>query len=357
MEEAIFLHYSMTSDEIKDTLISLGYKLRDRGKYWQCAAAHRGGDNQTALQIYKDTGIWKDYVQQTAFMPFKKLLQIALGTTDEKILKKYLKDDVDVTFNKIKSTEKIEMEKIYPENVLDKLLPHYEFYNKRGISSNTLRLFKGGLATEGKMYQRFVFPIYNEHGQIHGFSGRDMVDSENRPKWKHIGTKTKWTYPLYVDSSIRDLIESSGEVILAESIGDVLNLYEKGFGNCLAVFGLEISPTLICSLTGLSPKNIVISTNNDLEKDYNRGLNAAIKNYLKLSSYFDYDKLSICLPVKNDFGDMEDSDFENWEDKKNNLQKENQRDQILKKAQEMLKQNILPKNFSTKVNKLKKAMA
>ena len=62
MEEAIFLDYSMTSDDIKDTLISLGYKLSDRGKYWQCAAAHRGGDNQTALQIYKDTGIWKDYV-------------------------------------------------------------------------------------------------------------------------------------------------------------------------------------------------------------------------------------------------------------------------------------------------------
>ena len=347
----------MNSEEIKDVLSSLGYKLHDRGKYWQCAAAHRNGDNQTALQIYKDTGIWKDYVQQTAFMPFKSLLQVALGTTDEKILKKYLKDDINVTFNQIRSTERIEMEKIYPDSFLDKLLPHYKFYNERGISSETLRLFKGGLATTGQMYQRFVFPIYNEHGQIHGFSGRDMANAENRPKWKHIGTKTKWAHPLHVHPSIKDSIEKSEEVILIESIGDMLNLHEKGFSNCLVVFGLEVSPTLICSLTALSPKNIIISTNNDLEKDLNRGLNAAIKNYLKLSSYFDYDKLSICLPVKNDFGDMEDSDFKEWEDKKNNLQKEIQRKQVLKRAQDMFKENKLPKSFASKINKLKKEMS
>jgi len=290
-------------------------------------------------------------------MPFKKLVQIALGTTDEKILKKYLKDDIDVTFNKIKSTEKIEMEKIYPESFLDKLLPHYRFYNERGISSETLRFFKGGLATTGQMYQRFVFPIYNEHGQIHGFSGRDMANSENRPKWKHIGTKTKWAYPLYVDPSIKTSIESANEVILVESIGDMLNLYEKGLGNCLIIFGLDISPSLICTLTSLSIKNIVIATNNDLDSSENRGLHSAIKNYLKLSSYFDYDKLSICLPTKNDFGDMDDPDLKKWIKKKDNLNKEKQRENILKESSKMLLKNLLPKSFSSKINKLKKVIA
>ena len=37
--------------------------------------------------------------------------------------------------------------------------------------------FKGGLATEGAMYQRFVFPIYNDEQKICGFSGRDMTTS------------------------------------------------------------------------------------------------------------------------------------------------------------------------------------
>ena len=357
MERVDCLDYLMSSSEIKDILTSLGYKLSDRGKYWQCAAIHRDGDNQTALQIYKDTGIWKDYVQQTSYMPFKKLLQIALGTTDEKILKKYLKDDIDTVFNKIKSTEKIEMEKIYPESSLNKLLPHYKFYNERGIGSETLKFFRGGLATTGQMYQRFVFPVRNEHGQIHGFSGRDMTDSENRPKWKHIGTKSKWTYPLYMSPSIKTSIESTMEVILAESIGDMLNLHERGYHNCLVIFGLDISPSLLCSLTSLSLGNIVIATNNDSEKDYNRGLNSAVKNYLKLSSYFNYEKLSICLPTKNDFGDMDSSDFEEWVDKKSNLDKTRQMKQVLKKSIEMLNAGLLPKTFSAKVNKLKKVLS
>ena len=64
-----------------------------------------------------------------------------------------------------------------------------KFYNDKGIDSSILKKLKGGLATKGKMYQRFVFPIYNQHKQIHGFSGRDMATSKDRPKWKHIGRK------------------------------------------------------------------------------------------------------------------------------------------------------------------------
>ena len=178
----------MSRESIQETLESLGYKLSDRGKYWQTNAIFRNGDNKTAIQIYKDTGIWKDYVQQTPYMPLKKLVEITLGTTDEEVLKKYIKDQVDFSFTQKTSNEKLEMEKIYPENWLEKLLPHYKFYNDKGISSDTLKTFKAGLATQGHMYQRFVFPIYNSNFNIHGFSGRDMVSSENRPKWKHIGT-------------------------------------------------------------------------------------------------------------------------------------------------------------------------
>ena len=58
--------------------------------------------------------------------------------------------------------------------------------------STTLKKLKGGLSTRGQMYQRFIFPIYNEYRQIIGFAGRDMINKEGRPKWKHIGKKTKW---------------------------------------------------------------------------------------------------------------------------------------------------------------------
>ena len=80
------------SVNVKEVLESLGYKLTDRGQYWQTNAMFRDGDNKTALQIYKDTGVWKDYVQDTPYSKFESLIKKTLGTNNTEILKKYLKD-------------------------------------------------------------------------------------------------------------------------------------------------------------------------------------------------------------------------------------------------------------------------
>lgn len=304
------------SSKIKMILEELGYNLMDKGSYWQSNALYRNGDNKTALQIYKDTGAWKDYVSDTPFMPFKKLLILTLNTNDPKILSKYLnKDEAFFLSNESKnSNERIEMEKIFPLSCLSELLPHYIFYNKRGISDKILSNLKGGLATKGKMYQRFVFPIYNQYGQIHGFSGRDMSNKEGRPKWKHVGRKSSWVYPAYMPDNY---IDSSDEdyVIIVESIGDCLNLIQNGFKNVLVSFGLDISSKLLCSIVSFGFKSVFISFNNDLNSKENRGMNAAIKNYLKLLNYFDKDCIKICLPEKNDFGEMNELDFKKWKDK------------------------------------------
>ena len=75
--------------------------------------------------------------------------------------------------------------------------PNYNFYLKRGISEATQKAFGVGLAGVGKMYRRMVFPIYNEHQQIIGFSGRKVDDNNNYPKWKHIGRRNNWVYPAF----------------------------------------------------------------------------------------------------------------------------------------------------------------
>ena len=122
--------------------------------------------------------------------------------------------------------KKSKHEKIYPESCLSKLLPHYSFYKNKGISEDILRDLKGGLATEGSMYQRFVFPIYNKDFLIHGFSGRDMSNNPNKAKWKHMGSKTSWIYPYYVKSNgfslTAESIKEKGFIILVESIGDMI---------------------------------------------------------------------------------------------------------------------------------------
>lgn len=333
------------SFSIKDSLQSLGYKLSDRGKYWQTNAMFRDGDNRTALQIYKDTGVWKDYVQDTKFMKFEVLVKKTLGTNNQSIIRQYVPNASDTSSDLIPDkTEKIVMEEIYDNEILKKLLPHYKFYNQRGISDKTLKVFMGGFATYGQMNKRFVFPIFNNHHQIHGFAGRDMISSDSRPKWKHIGRKSSWIYPAFV-GGIEEIIYQKREVILVESIGDMLALYEQGIKNVLVTFGLDVSPKLICYLSGIGVTKIILSFNNDLEKKDNRGLNSCIKNYLKLLSHFDSSCLRICLPVKNDFGDMDEKDFSKWIKKISELDLLEQQKHVLKCSKVLFKRGVLSKNL------------
>jgi hypothetical protein len=351
MEIVACLSFLMTKKiNIEDTLLSLGYRLSDRGSYWQTNALFRNGDNKTALQIYKDSGVWKDYVNNTAYMPFEKLVQATLGTTDSDLISSSCSFVDSFEFKTFKNLPK-PMEKTYDPSCLERLLPHFDFYTQKGISDSVLKLFKCGLCTEGKMYQRLVFPIYNLQNKIHGFSGRDMLDSENRPKWKHIGVKTKWIYPHHLSS---DYITDQDSVILVESIGDVLNLYSNGIKNCLCIFGLDISPSLISYLIQLNPQKIIISLNNDDDKQLNRGLAASIKCFYKLISFFNYDKVVIHPPSKNDFGDMDQLDIKNWLNKLDLIMKSFDYNYILDNSKILYKSQNLTQSLNSKINKFKK---
>ena len=212
------------------------------------------------------------------------------------------------------------MEEIYPNKCLERLLPHYKFYNDKGISTQHLEKLKSGYATSGKLNNRFVFPIYNEHEQIHGFSGRDMNSFGDRPKWKHSGKKSTWIYPYYIADAAgnfptQDEILKKQEVILVESIGDLLRLHDRGFKNVLCVFGTSVSNSLACHLMSLGLKRVILSLNNDYDKKKNRGEIGSLKSYLKLLSFFDKDKLILHPPTSSDFGEMQDQEFQIWNDK------------------------------------------
>jgi hypothetical protein len=289
------------NSKIYSSLVELGYELSDFGNHWRTKAMYRGGDNPTSVMIYKDTGVWKDFVANKGPMPFKKLVELTLNTTDYSVIKKYIEDYADYKAEEPK--EKLEMEKIYPEECLKKLFPNYAFYEKRGISQSVQSMYKCGLASAGRMYRRIVFPIYNSDGQICGFSGRKVDEDKDVPKWKHIGSKNNWVYP----NCIPDFPEINEEVILVESIGDSMALSENGHYNNLVMFGLDCSNALINLLVSKNLKRIYISNNNDSSSEKNRGLISSIKALIKLSSYFDLDILKIKPPLLNDFGEMQKS--------------------------------------------------
>ena len=306
-------------NQYQQSLEKLGYNLQDCGSHWRSRAIYRNGKTNTSLIIYKDSGVWKDFGLDNQAKPFRALVKETLKTEDPKVLKQYFFDTQEsYTIPKPKE-EKIEMEKIYPESYLNKLLPMKTFYEKRGISSKTQDKFKCGYAGGGKMYRRIVFPIYDLDNQIHGFSGRTITNGDNIPKWKHMGRKTNWIYPHHLS---HDNIEKSAEVILVESIGDCMALYEAGFKNVLMLAGLDISNKMISYLNTFNLERIIIATNNDKTKEVNSGALASIKIASKLSAVFDLSLIKINPPMCNDFGDMLESDtgmldnFRQWYQRK-----------------------------------------
>ena len=78
----------MTSEKIKDILSGLGYKLSDFGNHWRTNAMYRGGQNPSALQIYKNSGVWIDYVKNSQHMPLESLIKATLQTNDKEVIAK-----------------------------------------------------------------------------------------------------------------------------------------------------------------------------------------------------------------------------------------------------------------------------
>ena len=295
---------SINSEDFQGILESIGYNLIDCGDHWRTQALYRDGDNQTAVKIYKNTGVWMDFVENKGSKPFEALVKLTVK--DSKDLSDILGNVKSQNITTYCKKEKIHMEKIYPKDSLDKLFPNYNFYLKRKISESTQKAFNVGLAGVGKMYRRMVFPIYDEHHQIIGFSGRKVDENNNYPKWKHIGRRNNWVYPAFnKDAGTNEEIELKKEVILVESIGDAMALYEQGIKNVLVMFGLSVNSHIINYLNSKSINRIFISTNNDRNGRENRGFTAAIKTFIKLSAYFDLDRLIVKFPTApyNDFGD------------------------------------------------------
>lgn len=130
-----------------------------------------------------------------------------------------------------------------------------------------------------------------------------------RPKWKTLGKKLNFVFPAQITG--RD-IERSSAVILVESIGDGLALYEAGIRNFLVLFGTKVSKAVILYLIRANVKKVIIATNNDSDKEKNVGKIAADKIKNDLCKFFDSGAIEIRLPSKNDFGDLTKEEILAW---------------------------------------------
>lgn len=287
----------LNQHQLESYLKNNGFKLIDRGNFWHSNRAYCDGDNPTALQIFKDTGVTRDFVQGGTPFPFSKLQQLV----GKKITLEYSEEHVE-------KKETIKMDKTWDREILKRLLPADGFYHERKISSKTLRLLNGGFANNNKLHSRYVFPIFGEDDRIVGFTGRyigKIREGSDIVKWKHEGRKTKWIYPAFTkvkDSYVfQEAIREAGEVIVVESIGDMLALVECGIYNVLVTFGTSLSKQQLAFLARFSDLTVTLAFNRDNTAG-RPGFFAAAKTYYQLLPMYG-DKVRIKLPEDKDFGD------------------------------------------------------
>jgi len=297
----------MEQISVYEILTELGYQLKDYGKEFRAKPLYRDSDNDTVLRIYKDTGKWFDFKQNISG-DINSLVRLTLKIDDPDKAQEWLKNknfhiNYSIEYIKpiLKSTKKFDL------NLLDNLENNNSYWNKRGITDITLNPFKGGVGKAGKMKNRYVFPIFDIKNDIIGFSGRDITNL-SKIKWKHLGEKNDFLYPLFLNSQI---IENQKEIILVESIGDMLSLWQADIKNVLVTFGTNLSLGILNYCLKIDVKKIYISLNNDSNKN-NAGNIGAEKAQARLKRYFDDKQLKITLPIKKDFGEMNKEEILQW---------------------------------------------
>ena len=282
--------------EIKEILESAGLVLKDFGREFRCKCPFRDSRNTTSFSINKVTGAWIDFGTGNGGQ-FPELLHL-LGVKDA--------DFTPVERNY--AEDPLETEKIFNPAILKELSKDYSYWVGRGISEATVKEFGGGVDLQWKLKNRYVFPVWNGHKKIVGLFGRDLTGNPNVVKYKILGRKKEFRWPLFLNNAI---IQESRAAILTESPADVLKFWDCGIKNVICLFGTTISSSMIGLLIRYNLQSIIIATNNEPDND-NIGNKAAVKIQDSLLQYFDRDRIKIKLPTKKDFAVMTAAEIELW---------------------------------------------
>lgn len=304
-------------ETVKEVLLSIGYTPRDAGKGWHCCPLYRDSDSHTVLCVDKETGLWYDFAKDNGGT-LQRLVALTLEKSEDEVKAFFEENSIEIS-NTAEEEESIDYEqKTFPIEWLTRLKKEHCYWKGRGVSEATMQKFLGGVAVNGRMMNRYVFPIFDENNKIQGFNGRDLIKGSKRVKWKLMGKKKGFCYPTFLNN---DILKKEREVILVESIGDMLALWDSGIKNVIVIFGLHVFPSVLRKLLEISPKRIVIAVNDD-SANKGAGNKAAVKIEKQLKTYFDSRIIVTHLPPedKGDFGDMEPEDISLWKTQLKNYQ-------------------------------------
>jgi DNA primase len=312
---------------ISAILRALGIRYLDRGRYITgCCPIpyHAGdGDNPRAWVWAYDQEKWRCYshscqeetgsdviglvmaMKEVAFPIAIKILQ-ELKDTDLK--------DVPAEERAERILQKAEDNKLVPKDNL-KILHPDTYFRGRGISEEVLAKHKVGYwqKTGTFMDRRAVVPIFDYDNNLVGFTGRVIIDEEERAqsdlaKWVHgrdfVTRKAglfRKTSILYNLNNCKQAVLRTHKVYLVEGPIDLWKMEMAGVNNVVATLGLSISFEQIQLLVRAGVSDVVICYDND-----DAGNEAAEKVKAQLDEHFE---VSIKHPTDKDFGEMSTADI------------------------------------------------
>lgn len=166
---------------------------------------------------------------------------------------------------------------LYNRNLEDEVIKDFEIgYAASTHTLNKLLLKKGytvlemqklGLVSTSKedydiFFDRVMIPLYNLEGQVVGFTGR-ALDDTNTPKY--LGSKESIIYKkgnlLFNYHRARESIKLNKEIILVEGNMDAIRLYASGIKNVVALMGTALTKEQIQIIKKLRCKVILMLDN------------------------------------------------------------------------------------------------
>ncbi len=133
----------------------------------------------------------------------------------------------------------------------------YSAFQKRGYQE--IDMVKSGLVIESQShYDRFrdriMFPLYDQQGQVVGFSGRIYKPTQDESKYMNSPESDIFIkgQTLYHYHQCREAVKKAGFVYLLEGFMDVIAMYKAGIENTVALMGTALTKGHIQALRRLT---------------------------------------------------------------------------------------------------------
>jgi len=313
------------------------HDLIDCESYLQSTCPIHCGDNSTAFTYFKQSGTWVCWTKHCHNENGSDILGLVMSLKEVSLpfAIKFVADALDINDEDLKKiAEKVSISSIsnsrskkkeksrYDISCLSRLEDH-NYLISRGFSKGIISAFMSGFARKGLMANRIVFPIFDEIGDLVGFSGRIVFEKcvkceryhngvkcfskATRAKWKHSKGLQKASI-LYNLNNAKDSILKKKKVIICEGIFDCMKLYQVGVENVVAILGSKITSQQIRLLLSLGHIDTVY-----LIGDNDAAGKALMDDHVKkkddfslLSRYFHVETVEI--KGLNDVAEMDDDE-------------------------------------------------